>query len=150
VAADEGDKVRRGQVLLRFDPAVPAAQLSQAEAAAGEAKAALQVARSDYNRGTELLRGGAIATQTVEQGQSTARQADARVQAARAHRDEAAARLAQTQMLAPADDVVVRRSVQLGAVPAEGQELFRIVRDGRLELDAKLPELDMPTVHEGQ
>src|SRR5262249_21166380 len=109
-----------------------------------------QVARSDYSRGTELLRGGSIATQTVEQRQSTARQAEARVQAARAHRDEAAARLLQTQVLAPTDGVVVRRSVQLGAVPAEGQELFPIVREGRLELDAKLPELDMPAVHEGQ
>ncbi len=150
IAVDEGDRVQRGQVMLRFDPAVLTAQLSQADAVLAEGEAALQIARADYSRGTELLRGGSIATQTVEQRQSAARQAEARVLAARAHRDEAAARLAQAQLLAPADGVVVRRSVQLGAVSAEGQELFRLVRDGRLELDARVPELDLPAVHAGQ
>ena len=46
-------------------------------------------------------------------------------------------------MVAPADGVVIRRSVQPGAVSAEGQEMFRLVRDGRLELDAKVPELEL-------
>jgi len=150
IAVDEGDQVRRGQVLVRFDATVLAAQAAQAEAALAEAEAALAIARSDFNRGSELSRGGFIAAQTVEQRQSVARQAEARVMATRARRDEAAARLAQTQLLAPADGVVIRRSVQLGAVPAQGQEMLRIARDGRLELDAKVPELELATVQPGQ
>jgi RND family efflux transporter MFP subunit len=150
IAVDEGDEVRRGQVLLRFDDSVLTAQLAQFEAAIAEEAAASQFARSDFGRATELSRGAFIATQTVEQRQSAARQAEARVMAARARRDEAAARLAQAQIIAPADGVVVRRSVQLGAVSAAGQEMFRIIRDGRLELDAKLPELDLAAVRPGQ
>jgi RND family efflux transporter MFP subunit len=150
IAVDEGERVRRGQVLLRFDTAVAAAQVTEAEAALVEAEAALQVVRSDHGHGTEPPRSGSIATQMVGQRPATARQAEARVLAARAHRDEATVRLAQTEVLAPADGVVVRRAVQLGAVPVEGQELFRIVRDGRLELDAKLPDLDLPALHDGQ
>jgi multidrug efflux pump subunit AcrA (membrane-fusion protein) len=110
IAVDEGDRVRRGQLLVRFDDAMLAAQLAQVEAAIAEGEAALQTARSDFSRGTELLRGGSIASQVVEQRQSAAR---------------------------------------LGAVSAEGLEMFRLVRDGRLELDAKVPELDLAAIHPG-
>jgi RND family efflux transporter MFP subunit len=149
IAVDEGDQVRRGQLLVRFDDAMLAAQLAQVDAAIAEGEAALQTARSDFSRGTELLRGGSIASQVVEQRQSAARQADARLMSARSHREEVAVRLAQARLVAPADGVVVRRSVQLGAVSAEGQEMFRLVRDGRLELDAKVPELDLAAVRPG-
>jgi RND family efflux transporter MFP subunit len=150
IAADEGDRVHRGQLLVRFDNSVLAAQVAQVDAAIAESEAALQTARSDFSRGTELIRSGSIASQVLEQRQSAARQAEARVLAARAHREEVVARLAQARLLAPADGVVVRRSVQLGAVSAEGQEMFRLVRDGRLELDAKIPELELAAVHPGQ
>lgn len=150
IAVDEGDRVVRGQLLVRFDDAMLAAQLAQVEAAIAEGEAALQTARSDFSRGAELLRGGSIASQIVEQRQSAARQAEARLMSARAHREEVAVRLAQARLLAPADGVVIRRSVQLGAVSAEGQEMFRLVRDGRLELDAKVPELDLAAVRPGQ
>ena len=150
IAVDEGDRVRRGQLLVRFDDAMLAAQLAQVDAAIAEGEAALQTARSDFSRGAELLRGGSIATQVVEQRQSAARQAEARLMLARAHREEVAVRLAQARLVAPADGVVIRRSVQLGAVSAEGQEMFLLVRDGRLELDAKVPELDLAAVRPGQ
>ena len=89
IAVDEGDRVRRGQLLVRFDDAMLAAQLAQVDAAVAEGEAALQTARSDFSRGTELLRGGSIASQVVEQRQSAARQAEARLMSARAHREEA-------------------------------------------------------------
>jgi RND family efflux transporter MFP subunit len=149
IAVDEGDAVRQGQVLLRFDDSVLAAQLAQFEAAVTEEAAAVEFARSDFGRATALSRGAFIAAQTVEQRQAAARQADARLMSARARRDEAAVRLAQARLLAPADGIVVRRSVQLGAVSAAGQEMFRLVRDGRLELDAKVPELDLAAVRPG-
>ena len=150
IAVDEGDEVHPGQVLLRFDDSVLTAQLAQVEATVAEEQAAFQIARSDFGRATALSRGAFIAAQTVEQRQSAARQAEARLLSARARRDEAAARLAQARLLAPAHGVVVRRSAQLGAVSAAGQEMFRLVRDGRLELDAKVPELDLAAVHPGQ
>ena len=56
-----------------------AAQLAQVDAAIAEGEAALQTARSDFSRGAERLRGGSIATQVVEQRQSAARQAKARL-----------------------------------------------------------------------
>jgi RND family efflux transporter MFP subunit len=115
-----------------------------------EAEAALQFLQSDVARGTELSRGSFIARQTLEQRQSAARQAEARLVLARARNQEATARLAQAQLVAPADGVVIRRSGQPGSISAVGQEMFRLVRDGRLELDAKVPELELGAVQPGQ
>jgi RND family efflux transporter MFP subunit len=150
LAAEEGDTVRRGQLLARFDDAVLLAQLAQAEAAVAEAEAIRQSAGSEFNRAAALSRGAFISTQTVEQRQSAARQADARLLSVRAHRDEMLARLAQTRVLAPADGLVLRRSMQLGAVSSIGQEMFRVVENNRMELDVQVPELDLARVHAGQ
>ncbi|MBX9699402.1 MAG: efflux RND transporter periplasmic adaptor subunit [Acetobacteraceae bacterium] len=150
VGFEEGDTVRKGQVLVRLDPAIPAAQAQQAEAAAEEAEAALRMAQSDLRRSIELSRTDNVARQILEQRQSAARQAEAKLAAAQARRDEAVARLAQTRIEAPADGVVSRRSVLLGAVVQPGQEMFRLIRDGRLELAARVPELDLAAIRPGQ
>jgi RND family efflux transporter MFP subunit len=150
VGFEEGEAVRQGQVLVRLDPALPAAQLAQAEAAEAEAEAALRIAEADLRRSTELARTENVARQLLEQRQSAARQAAARRDAARARREEAAARLAQTRILAPSDGIVSRRSVLLGAVVQPGQEMLRLIRDGRLELDARVPELDLAGIAPGQ
>jgi RND family efflux transporter MFP subunit len=150
VSVDEGDQVRRGQVLMRFDAALLSAQSAQSEAGVNEAEAALRFLQSDVSRAVELSRGAFISSQTVEQRQSNAHQAEARLVLARARRDEAGARLAQAQILAPTDGIVIRRSAQPGNVSSSGQEMFRLVRDGRLELDAKIPELELSFVQAGQ
>jgi RND family efflux transporter MFP subunit len=150
VAVEEGDRVRAGQVLVRLDDAVPAAQLAQSEAAMAEADAALAIARSDLNRATELSRTQNTPRQVLDQRQSAARQAEARLASARAGRDEAQARLAQTRLRAPTDGIVLKRTALPGAVIGLGQEMIRLLRDGRLELDARVLELDLATIAPGQ
>jgi len=150
VGFEPGDTVRRGQVLVRLDPAIPAAQAAQAEAALAEAEAALRMAQADLRRSQELVRTDIASRQTLEQRQSAEQQAEARLLAARARRDEAAARVEQTTIEAPEDGVVSRRSVLVGAVVQAGQEMLRLIRDGRLELDARVPELDLAGIRPGQ
>lgn len=150
VPVEEGDSVRRGQLLARLDDALPAAQAAQAEAAVREAEAALAIAQSDLRRSTELARSESVAKQILEQRQSAALQAEARLLAARARRDEAAARLGQTRILAPTDGTIARRSILPGAVTIPGQEAIRLIRDSRLELDARVPELDLAALRPGQ
>ncbi|MBO1075923.1 efflux RND transporter periplasmic adaptor subunit [Roseomonas marmotae] len=150
VAVEEGDHVTAGQVLVRLEDAVPAAQLAQAEAGLAEAEAALTIARADLNRAVELSRTQNTPRQVLEQRQSATRQAEARIASARAARDEAQARLGQAQLRAPFDGIVLKRGVLPGAVTAVGQEMVRLLRDGRLELDARVPELDLATIAPGQ
>src|SRR5690606_32605138 len=85
-----------------------------------------------------------------DQRQAAARQAEARLASARASRDEAQVRLNQTRLRAPYDGVILKRGILPGAVSGVGQEMVRLLRDGRLELDARLPEVDLADVAPGQ
>ncbi len=58
-------------------------------------------------------------------------------------------RLAQATVRAPVAGLVIRRSVTRGQIVSAGTELFRIVRDGRLELDAQVPETELALVRAG-
>ena len=147
---DEGDRVAAGQVLLRLDDTVATAQRDRARASLQEVEAALAIARTDLGRATELSSSGSASRQVVDQRQSAARQAEARLASARAALAESEARLAQATVTAPADGIVLRRPVLPGAVPGVGTELLRLLRDGRLELDARVPELDLATIAPGQ
>ncbi len=149
LAFEEGDQVRQGQVLLRLDDTVLTAQRNQADAAVAEAEAALRIAQQDLRRATELTLSQSVARQTLEQRQATMLQAEARLAAARAAREEVAARLAQTRIRAPADGIVSRRGALLGGVVGAGQEMLRLIRDGRLELDARVAELDLAALAPG-
>ncbi len=147
---EEGDLVRAGQLLAALDDSVLAAQLAQADAAINESSAFIEFARAEQARAEELLRSNTGSRQVAEQRQSATRQAEARLVSARARRDEVVARQAQTQILAPTDGIISRVSVRIGAVTAVGQEMFRIIRDGRLELEARVPELELAALRAGQ
>ncbi|WP_426959425.1 efflux RND transporter periplasmic adaptor subunit [Muricoccus radiodurans] len=150
VLVEEGDRVRAGQALVRMDEALLRATLGQAEAAVTEAEAALRNARQDLARAAELSRTGNTPRQTFEQREAVALQAQARVASAVARREEVSARLAQARIVAPTDGIVSRRSVLPGNVTAAGQEMLRMIRDGRLELDARVPELELAALRPGQ
>lgn len=150
VTVEEGDTVRAGQPLVLMDERLLRAVLGQAEAAVAEAGAALRNARQDLARATDLSRSGSAPRQTLELREATAMQAEARLASATARREEVAARLAQARITAPADGIVSRRSVLPGNVTASGQEMLRLIRDGRLELDARVPELELAALRPGQ
>jgi len=147
---DEGMPVRAGELLARLDDRVLAAQAAQAEAAVNEAASFLEFARAEEARSEALVRSQAGSRQLLEQRQSVTRQAEARLVSAGARQAEVLARLAQTRILAPTDGIVSRVSVRIGAVTALGQEMFRVIRDGRLELEARVPELELAGVQPGQ
>jgi len=147
---EEGQAVRSGDLLARLDDSVLRAQAAQAEAAILEAEAARDIAAADLARSEQLVRSQSASVQVTEQRRAAALQAEARLAAARARRDEVLARLAQTRILAPTDGIVAKVSARIGSVSAMGQEMFRILRDGRLELDARVPELDLSQVQPGQ
>jgi RND family efflux transporter MFP subunit len=150
VLVEEGDTVRRGQELVRFDESLLRATLGQAEAGVAEVESALRIARQELARAIELVRTASAPRQTVEQREATAAQAEARLASAVARREEVAVRLAQARVVAPTDGVVSKRTALPGNVTAVGQEMLRLIRDGRVELDARVPELDLAALAPGQ
>ncbi len=149
VNAEEGQVVQAGQVLVKLNDALISAQLRQQEAAVASARATLAEAQAALARARELQAKGYLSqasldTATAKQGTATANLA-----AAEAARGETAARLAQTSVRAPVGGLISRRSVTKGQIVSSGSELFRIVRDSRLEVDAEIPETDLGAVKAG-
>ena len=150
VQADVGLRVRRGQVLATLADETVRADLAQAQAALAEAEAGAAEATANAERATTLQDSGALSASQIQQYATAALTAKARVQAQRAAVQSQQLRLKQTQVLAPDDGIVSARSATVGAVVGSGQELFRLIRGGRLEWRAELPSADLARVRAGQ
>jgi len=149
VNAEEGQVVRAGQVLVQLNNTLIAAQLRQQDAAVASARATLAEASAALNRARELQAKGYLSQAGLDTATAKQGTAAANLAAAEAARGETAARLGQTSVRAPVGGLISRRSVTKGQIVTAGSELFRIVRDSRLELDADIPETDLGAVKAG-
>jgi RND family efflux transporter MFP subunit len=138
VLVDVGDQVTRGQVLARFDDATMQAMVRQMEAAVAEAEANVAEAKANAERAERLGETGVLSRQDTAQYVTRARTADAQLESARARLHSQKLTLEYTQVIAPDDGVIVARQATLGMVAAPGTELFRLVRQNRLEWRAEL------------
>jgi len=150
VRVNVGDRVRRGQVLATFAASLPQADLAQARAAVAEAEATLAEASANAQRARDLQATGALSAQQINQMLTAEGTARARLEAARAQAEVQRLRLAQTSVVAPDDGVISSRSATVGAVVPAGQELFRLIRQGRLEWRAEVAASDLARVVPGQ
>ncbi|MBD9478119.1 efflux RND transporter periplasmic adaptor subunit [Pseudoxanthomonas sp. PXM02] len=150
VRVNVGDDVRRGQVLATFDPALVEADAAEAAAAVAVAQAESLEAAGNARRAEALDGSGAMSRQQIEQYLAAAAVARARLDAARATEQRQRKRLAQTRVLAPSDGVITARSATVGAVVPAGQELFRMIKDGRLEWRAAVAVADLDALAPGQ
>jgi HlyD family secretion protein len=168
VDAEDGDRVKEGQVLARLDRTQLQALIAENDAATKRADAAIDQSRSliaqseaqvqfandDFER-AHKLGGGVMSVSTIEQRETAMKTAQAQLAAARnaltvaeadrksrdAERQELMVRIDRTQVKAPVSGVVSRRSAKLGAdAMSTGEPLFRIIEDGAIDLEADVPE----------
>lgn len=149
ILVDEGDMVRQGQAMARLDTALSTAQTRAAQASVAEAEAAAVRARGEYQRAESIRDSGALSAEAIEQRRAAAIAADARLAAARAQLAEVNARLGGGYVRAPASGLVIDRMAELGR-PVDGQVLFRIAADNRLEVSAQVAEADALALQVGE
>jgi RND family efflux transporter MFP subunit len=137
--ADVGERVKRGQTLALLDSATTRAEVAQLQAAVAQTQASLAQARADAQRTRILKDSGALSAQQIEQSLTAEDLAKANVEAARAALDAAQIRLTRTRVVATDDGEIVSRSATLGAVVQSGTEMFRLMRQSRVEWRAELP-----------
>jgi HlyD family secretion protein len=161
---DVGDRVTRGQILAVLDDAqirqdVAAAQAGLAEARAALAEAQIQAneAAANAERARKVEGSGAFSEQQLAQyrladqaAQARVALAQARTQSAQAQVDTQQLRLQHTEVRAPDDGLITVRQALLGAVVSPGQELFRIIRGGRLEWRAEVIANELERLRPGQ
>ncbi|MFC5373059.1 efflux RND transporter periplasmic adaptor subunit [Brevundimonas faecalis] len=150
VFVDEGSYVRQGQVLVKLNDALLQAQLRQQQAAVQTAEA--NAARDDaaLARAQELKSRGFLSQASLDAALADQRASTAGLASARAALSETQTRVAQSEIRAPVGGLIISRSVTKGQIVGAGTELFRMVRDGRLELDAQVPETELPALRAGQ
>lgn len=149
VLADEGSYVRQGQPLVQMNDALLRAQLAQQQAQVQTAEANASRDDAALARAQELKARGFLSQAALDTALANQRSSQAGLAAARASLSETRTRLSQATIRAPVAGLVIRRSVTRGQIIQPGAELFRIVRDGRLELDAQVPEVELPLVRAG-
>lgn len=150
VLVEAGDTVRKGQVLARINTDVLRPQVAQLAAMLEEAKADARLAAAEYERVQAVSGSGAISREDVERRAAAAEMRLARAKVVEAQLREAEARLARAEVRAPADGVVLARAVEVGQTATQGVVLFRIARDGKVELRGEVAEQDMPHLKAGQ
>ncbi|WP_229501992.1 efflux RND transporter periplasmic adaptor subunit [Massilia cellulosiltytica] len=150
VKVNVGDVVKKGEVLAVFDSAPVEADVAQAKAALQEAEANASAARADAKRARALQSSGALSEQQITQYMTTERTAAARVASAKATLAQQQLRLKYTKVVAPDAGVISARNATVGAVAGVGAEMFRMIRQGRLEWRAEVTAAELPRVKPGQ
>lgn len=180
ILAEEGDMVKAGQVLLRLNRAAldvamaqntaslqrVGASIAQARAQIAEAEANKQQANNAFARAQTLRSDGITSLDTFDQRQAASRSADARLVSARqalaiaeaerasteAARSEVELRIQRSDIKAPRAGMISRRNARQGAIAsmAAPEPLFRIIADAAVELEAEVPEADIPRLAIGK
>ncbi len=150
VYVDEGSYVRQGQPLVQMNDVLLRAQLQQQQAQVQLAQA--NVSRDDaaLDRAQQLKERGFLSQASLDTALANQRASNANLAAARATLAQTQTQLSQATIRAPVGGLIISRSVTKGQIIAAGTELFRMVRDGRLELDAQVPETELGLIRAGQ
>ncbi len=150
VYVDAGDWVKQGQVMVSIERSVQVQQAAGLQAQIAVAKADAQLAQNELDRAMKLVDRGFISKADVDRKVATRDAARARVNVAVAQSNETQARNARLDIRAPVSGYVLARSVEPGQIiGAGGTALFRLAKDGQMELQAQLGEADLASVSEG-
>ncbi|MBD9664015.1 efflux RND transporter periplasmic adaptor subunit [Variovorax sp. VRV01] len=149
VRVNVGDVVKRGQLLAVFSPETVRADIAQSRASLAEARATAADAAGNAARARTLQATGALSQQQINQYQTAEQTAKARVEAAEAVLAAQEVRGRNTQVLAPDDGVISSRTATVGSVVPAGTELFRLIRQGRLEWRAEVTSAELSRIAVG-
>jgi RND family efflux transporter MFP subunit len=131
--ANVGDTVKRGQLLASFASESVQADVALARAAVAEAQANAAEAAANADRARAVQGSGAISAQQVNQYLTQEQTGKARVASAQAQLDAQQLRLKNTRLLAPDNGIISARNASVGSVVGAGTEMFKLIRQSRLE-----------------
>ena len=149
VRANVGDVVKAGQVLATFSTDSVQADVAQARASLLEAQAGAADARANAERARSLQSSGALSVQQINQFLTLEKTAQARAEAAQALLGAQQLRGRQTQVRSPDSGIISARTATVGAVVGSGAELFRLIRQGRLEWRAEVTSSELGRIKAG-
>ena len=135
----EGERVRNGQLLARFEDSEQASNRASAEADRAAAKSDLTTAEWNAEQAESLFKAGAIAELEVRTARQSVEASRARLAAAEARVRSTSSFERDTRVVAPTSGVIEARLVENGEHVARGASMFTLVRSDVLELAASVP-----------
>jgi len=151
---DFNDRVTKGQVLLKLDPALIQARIRQAKAQLASAEASLTLALANHERNLRLQSQGFIAGAALEQTKREAQAAQANVEVARAQLDSSTTDLNNSIIRSPIDGIVIKRNADVGQTVAasfQTPDLFQIAQDlKQMQIYTSVSEADVGLIKKGQ
>lgn len=150
VLVDAGDWVSAGQVLAVIDRSVQTQQAASQAANVQVQQANARLAQSNLDRAQQLVAKGFISKADIDRLTATRDAAVAQVRVAQATLGQLQATAARLNVVAPAAGLVLTRGVEPGQIVGAGSgTLFRIAKDGALEMQARLSESDLARLSVG-
>jgi membrane fusion protein (multidrug efflux system) len=132
----DGDRVKKGQLLVQFDDQLPAAQVQQAQAE-------LNIAKANNTRNAELVAQNFISRRTLDESAAAQQVAEAKLALARATQ-------ARLKIIAPFDGLAGIRSVNVGDYLKDGADIVNLEDMDAIFVDYRLPERFQTKIRRGQ
>jgi HlyD family secretion protein len=154
ILVDFNDRVKKGQLIARIDPTLPAAAVRDAQAGVERNQAELEQAQREFERNQQLFERKVLTEIEFNNAKYALAVAKANVKSAQVALDRARQNLSYTQIYAPIDGIVVERTVELGQTVVASMstpQIFLIANDlSQMQILASVDESDIGAISQGQ
>lgn len=150
VVVQNGDKVKRGQLIAQVDPVDYSLQVDQAKVQVKQAETSLNVARSAYQRTDRLYESNSVSLSEYEQAKGNYEANKAQLEAAQKQVEAAQNQLAYAQLRAPFDGVISNLSIESGELVGVGTPIGTISTQGNPEAEVGVPDNVIGSLKPGQ
>lgn len=150
VVKENGDVVRRGDLLVRLDDTAIRDSLASSEASTRAADQAFVQAERQFQRMTTLRVSGMVSTQALEDAESRRNNAQSDLAAARTRAAQARQQLQRTEARAPFDGIVSDRKVSAGDTAQIGKELLKVIDPASMRFEGLVSADNIGDVKVGQ
>ncbi|HEX7238350.1 MAG TPA: efflux RND transporter periplasmic adaptor subunit, partial [Gammaproteobacteria bacterium] len=150
VLVDVGDRVRKGQRLVSLSKALLEAEVATKQAALKQREAELMNAEASLERGQSLSAQNLLSKSDLDRLTSEQLASQSRLESARADLETSQLRLKFTEVVAPDDGIITSRTVTVGQIAQAGNEMLRLMRNGRIEWRGEAPETRLTELAAGQ
>jgi membrane fusion protein, multidrug efflux system len=150
VLKENGDPVRRGDLLVRLDQTAIRDSLTAAQSSMSAASQAYEQAQRQYERMKSLRETGVVSTQQVEDVEIRRNTAQSELEAARTRMVTARQQLERTEVRAPFDGIVSDRKVSAGDTAQVGKELLKVIDPTSLRFEGLVSADSVGEIESGQ
>ncbi|MFA5297200.1 MAG: efflux RND transporter periplasmic adaptor subunit [Lutibacter sp.] len=144
-----GDKVTKGQLLLRINSADITAQSAQVTASITEAKAAFKNAEKDYNRFKALQKQNSVSQKEMDDITANYEMAKARLEGANQMKNQVNAQLSYSNISAPFSGIITGKFINKGDMANPGMPLISMETPGNFQVTALVPESEITKIKSG-